>query len=602
MQKKLYKYFLSSLLLVLLASSTAWSQHPVFSLGSAGNVSASTVTIPVTASGFSQILAWQGSVNWDNSKLNYASVSSPVSQLTGMQFSASVSSNTGRLSFIWVDNSLNPQSLPDSTVIFNITFNVVNGATGNSGLNFSGNPTALLVSNAGGSPITNAVFQNGIVSFPGVSIAPMFSIGSATGINTSTVAIPVTVKNFAHLLAWQGSIQWNNSKVTFNSISDTSNYINGIAFTSSVSGTTGRLSFVWTENSLVPQTIPDNTVLFNIVFNVPAGANGVSDVLFANAPTPLMLSDANGIAVNNVEYKKGTVAFPGADLPPEFIIGSVYDLSTPTVTVPVTTKNFTDLLGFQGSVNWDNAKLSYLNVTGMHSTLNGIMFHPSASSGIGRLSFLWADGNMTPRSLPDTSVLFNIVFNTVDSVGTTSLEFTSSPTSLIVSDASSANIANVVYTSGITTFSKNVCPGGNGNTTITSNITGINYQWQEKTDSTNFVNVTDTAYYENFNGVTLTLKNIPPNWSGKKYRCLVNGYSSNVFTLRFRDYWVGGNGSWNNPANWGCPLTLPDGHTDVIINGGNVVLNINTTVNAVTLGNGANLVIEPGKTLNITGK
>ena len=61
------------------------------------------------------------------------------------------------------------------------------------------------------------------------------------------------------------------------------------------------------------------------------------------------------------------------------------------------------------------------------------------------------------------------------------------------------------------------------------------------------------------------------------------------------------NSTWGNTGNWGCS-TLPDSSTDVKINSGTVLLSNDTTIRSLVLKTGANLLVQPGKKLKITGK
>jgi len=73
------------------------------------------------------------------------------------------------------------------------------------------------------------------------------------------------------------------------------------------------------------------------------------------------------------------------------------------------------------------------------------------------------------------------------------------------------------------------CAGGN--ISLTSNVTGTTYQWQENTGS-GFTNISNNAYYSGTNTITLQLTNIPASWNGYSYRCVINGTNySNIYTL-----------------------------------------------------------------------
>ena len=91
--------------------------------------------------------------------------------------------------------------------------------------------------------------------------------------------------------------------------------------------------------------------------------------------------------------------------------------------------------------------------------------------------------------------------------------------------------------SGTTAIFRNTCGSAvvvqlcaPGNTTITSDITGTTYQWQQNTGS-GFSNISNNINFSGTNTITLGLINIPLSWNGYQYRCLVNGNYSIVTTI-----------------------------------------------------------------------
>jgi hypothetical protein len=144
-----------------------------------------------------------------------------------------------------------------------------------------------------------------------------------------------------------------------------------------------------------------------------------------------------------------------------------------------------------------------------------------------------------------------------------------------------------IYVGGCPT---EICSSG----AISSNVTGINYQWQVSTDSIVFTNISNNSFYSGTNSATLQLNNIPTSWRGYQYRCLVDGSYSITHTLRFSSYWTGDlNSNWENPGNWSCGK-IPDENTDVIINSGAVIVNSNQTVRTLFLAPSVSLTVNAG--------
>ncbi|UAY52645.1 NHL repeat-containing protein [Ferruginibacter albus] len=142
-----------------------------------------------------------------------------------------------------------------------------------------------------------------------------------------------------------------------------------------------------------------------------------------------------------------------------------------------------------------------------------------------------------------------------------------------------------------------LCPSTTS-TTLTAGIIGTAFQWQVNTGS-GFQNIADGNNYNGATTASLQLNNISTNWYGYQYKCIVDGKNSDVFILKFSDKWIGSiNSAWENTQNWGCGI-IPDSNTDVIINGGNVVLSTNAIIRSITIKSGATVTLDPAVKLTI---
>jgi len=171
-------------------------------------------------------------------------------------------------------------------------------------------------------------------------------------------------------------------------------------------------------------------------------------------------------------------------------------------------------------------------------------------------------------------------------------------TDLIVANAASGNISILRNQIGEPIVTQ-LCPLI-GNTTLRAFKLGANYQWQLSSDSIHYNDINNSANYNGVNSDTLQLNNISSSWYGYQYRCNVDGFFSDIFTLKFTDTWVGSiNSVWENPANWSCG-TVPDFNTDVKINIGTVVVNSNVTVRSLSVSPGASFTVNPPYNLTVT--
>ena len=145
----------------------------------------------------------------------------------------------------------------------------------------------------------------------------------------------------------------------------------------------------------------------------------------------------------------------------------------------------------------------------------------------------------------------------------------------------------------------NLCPVTNS-TIMKAVIPGTTYQWQIN-NGNGYVNLADNNFHSGSNTGSLQLINIPSDWYGYQYRCIVDGTKNTApGKIIFVDTWAGTvDAEWGNPANWICN-SVPDNNTDVFINSGNVIVNSNTICRSLTVKQGATYKVNTGFNLTIT--
>jgi hypothetical protein len=104
---------------------------------------------------------------------------------------------------------------------------------------------------------------------------------------------------------------------------------------------------------------------------------------------------------------------------------------------------------------------------------------------------------------------------------------------VLTSNANCATVTTVISNVLVFTLTPptivSVC--ANSTTTLTSNLTGTTYQWQQNT-GTGFSNITNNTNFSGATTANLQISNIPASWNGYQYRCYVNNSQySNGFAL-----------------------------------------------------------------------
>ncbi len=173
MKKSFTKFLFVFALLVGLSSMTNLSaQKKTLYLDSLDNIctTGTSISVSLRAKNFTSVLGFQGSIVWDTAILKYTSISygSSVIALNASNMGLTSAAN-GNVNFLWFDNSLTPQTVADTTILFTLKFNVVKVLVGFSPVKLSNTPTKLEINEADmtGFPMTSvdAEFFSGGVGF-----------------------------------------------------------------------------------------------------------------------------------------------------------------------------------------------------------------------------------------------------------------------------------------------------------------------------------------------------------------------------------------------------------------------------------------------------
>lgn len=142
----------------------------------------------------------------------------------------------------------------------------------------------------------------------------------------TSISVSLRAKNFTGVLGFQGSIVWDTAILKYASISYGSSAIvlnaSNMGLTSTANG---NVNFLWFDNSLTPQTVPDTTILVTLKFTVVKVLTGFSAVKLSNTPTKLEINEAD------------MTGFPMTSVDAEFFSGGAGFVTNPTISKTGTT-------------------------------------------------------------------------------------------------------------------------------------------------------------------------------------------------------------------------------------------------------------------------
>lgn len=189
---------------------------------------------------------------------------------------------------------------------------------------------------------------------------------------------------------------------------------------------------------------------------VPMSYVFVGDPLTSNFPEQISLqnisanvnnADFYGIKIGDLDdsYQPTTNIVnrnPAARDTVTVVMKPVYSLKGTDIIIPVSVKNFRNLVALEGTIQWDTTKMSFVKaddfaLAGLNEENFGIPTHIRKDV----VTFSWTTGNLAGISKDDDDVIFNMYFKSLMNEGETSqLSFIQQP---LKSYAANANLDDV---------------------------------------------------------------------------------------------------------------------------------------------------------------
>jgi hypothetical protein len=418
--------------------------------------------MPLRVKNFKNMLSAQFTLQFNTAVISYAGYQDAgIASITGSAFGTT---QPGRVTFAWSQPDVNPVSLPDDALLFNLKFNVVGSGGSFSALTFTGSPTPVEFVDQTFVPLSNYLTLPGRVDVLSVSnVSGRLKTESGGGVRSADV----TATGFTNLNT-RSSLAGNYSL----SLPHGANY----AITPTKTNDTLVTNGITTLDVLLIRRHILGTQLLNSPYKIIAadvnrtGSVTLADINLINA---LILANINkypsgsfwAFVPDNHSFTNPQNPFPypaqrsyasvsGALANQDFIgmkLGDVNNSYNPaqarfglrqgdvslfiedqnvkeedTIQVPVRVKNFSDVGGFQMALQWNPAVLSYVGVDPLKG---GLAVNTGDSMAVnGQLNINWVEPNDGVISLKDDTSLFVVSFKVLGAMGSNStVEVSSTP-------------------------------------------------------------------------------------------------------------------------------------------------------------------------------
>ncbi|MDD2634614.1 MAG: hypothetical protein PHW82_03855, partial [Bacteroidales bacterium] len=283
--------------------------------------------------------------------------------------------------------------------------------------------------------------------------AVYFRIGSETDVQGTEVVIPVTSDNFDNIISMQGTISFDPSIISF---VNTENYslsgMNTSCF-GSANVSSGELTFSWYDASLLGQSLADNDTVFCIRFLLIGTTGESSQIELTDNITAVEVID-NNYAAKIVYDQAGSATISGEPVSGDDVIFNIAHLEGETATnieVPISVRNFINILSIQGSFLFDESIIQFTGASNFGLPSMTMANFGTASASSGELTFSWNDVSLAGLNLSDDDVIFSLNFDIIGTNGEISpLNMLSIPTPIEVIDLSLSAIDYTVSNGSIT--------------------------------------------------------------------------------------------------------------------------------------------------------
>lgn len=400
--------------------------QPVFNISQHTAQQGQTVTVDVTVDNFTNVNIFQYAIDWDQTVLEFQQVTNffPDADISPASFETPVS-NLG-IEVVTVSVSepgLDGMTFPDDTRLFSLVFEVVGQPCAESSIDFISSlqpPVPIDIWQNDMDVTATTTFNNGRVNVDGDDCngggsgdLELFATREFAGPG-DMVCVGVGVRGFNDVASVQFSQNWNPDLLSYVELRNFN--LPGMNASNFETGQTanGVLRFSYNPAG-DPISVPDNTIIYEICYEVTGSIGQVANVNFSSTPVIIdVVVEVDGVAESvTPALSNGRVTiegeFDGLTFVGEDVIGALGE----TVCMDITVRNFEDVLAFQFLVfEWDPEGLEFESFSTID--LPGNIEASLGQVDQGRIpSTVWDDPTGLGVNLADNTVMASICFNVI---------------------------------------------------------------------------------------------------------------------------------------------------------------------------------------------
>ncbi|MBK8956292.1 MAG: gliding motility-associated C-terminal domain-containing protein [Saprospiraceae bacterium] len=376
-----------------------------------------TVQVPVTVTGFNNILATQYSFSYDSNVLAIVDVIKTANY--DVNFSTHVGSasvKNGQIGFTWDAPGGTGKNINNGATLFTLRFKLIGKECDSSFVQLTSKPTSIEVLD-GNFENVNLTANTGKVKINGPGCqgggpppdTSGLQIIAATETTPAGVVkcIKVTTKNFKLIQTGQFTMHWNTAVAVFDTLNSAAWSLSWGQNYAALPDRSG-VQINW-DAGRDPLTLADNTTLFEVCLRPVGAAGSMTDITFDGTPVVVEFTNGNGDVVP-VKFTSGKLTITAA--PAKTLNLYVRDTTVEACgefCIPIRVDGFKCVQNFQFSMKFDNTKLKFNRISSINlPNLGSNNFNVVKDS----IRVTW-DSQTGPQDLANGASMFSVCFESL---------------------------------------------------------------------------------------------------------------------------------------------------------------------------------------------